>query len=52
MFFKHFASKNQVPGIYVSETLVENGLKSIIPLLVNGKSDIIKRLMLTKLDKQ
>lgn len=23
MFFKHFASKNQVPGFYVSRTLVE-----------------------------
>ena len=26
MFFKHFASKNQVPGFYVSGTLVENEL--------------------------
>ena len=26
MFFKHFASKNQLPGLSVSETLVENGL--------------------------
>ena len=26
VFFKHFASKNQLPGFYVSETLVENGL--------------------------
>ena len=29
-FFKHFASKNQLPGFYVSETLVENGLTSLI----------------------
>ena len=27
VFFKHFASKNQLPGFYVSGTLVENGLK-------------------------
>ena len=27
-------------------------LKSIIPILMNGNSGIIKRLMLTKLDKQ
>ena len=27
MFFKHFASKNQLPGFYISGTLVENGLK-------------------------
>ena len=26
MFFKHFASKNQLPGLSVSGTLVENGL--------------------------
>ena len=26
MFFKHFASKNQLPGFYISGTLVENGL--------------------------
>ena len=26
MFFKHFASKNQLPGFYVSGILVENGL--------------------------
>ena len=24
--FKHFASKNQLRGFYISETLVENGL--------------------------
>ena len=27
VFFKHFASKNQLPDFYISETLVENGLK-------------------------
>ena len=26
VFFEHFASKNQLPGFYVSGTLVENGL--------------------------
>ena len=28
MFFKKFASKNQLPGLSISGTLVENGLKS------------------------
>ena len=26
MSFKHFASKNQLPGFYISGTLAENGL--------------------------
>ena len=26
VFFKHFASKNQLPGLSMSETLIENGL--------------------------
>ena len=26
VFFKYFASKNQVPGLSISGTLVENGL--------------------------
>ena len=26
VFFKHFASKSQLPGLSVSQTLVENGL--------------------------
>ena len=26
VFFKHFASKNQLPGLSIIETLVENGL--------------------------
>ena len=30
MFFKHFASKNQLPGCYISGTLVENGLMKIM----------------------
>ena len=28
VFFKHFASKNQRPGFYTSETLVENELRN------------------------
>ena len=28
MFFKYFASKNQLRGFSVNETLVENGLKT------------------------
>ena len=32
VFFKHFASKNQLPGFYISETLVENiGLSMLYP---------------------
>ena len=27
VFFKHFVSKNQLPGFYISKTLVENVLK-------------------------
>ena len=27
VFFKHFARKNQLPGFYITGTLVENGLK-------------------------
>ena len=26
VFSKHFASKNQLPGFYINETLFENGL--------------------------
>ena len=28
VFLKHFASKDQVPGFYISRTLVENGLNT------------------------
>ena len=28
VFFKHFASKNQLPGFYINGTLVENGLST------------------------
>ena len=30
MFFKHFASKNQLPGFYISGTFVENGLTNLL----------------------
>ena len=36
VFFKHFASKNQLPGLPVSETLVENGLRTIETSLLQG----------------
>ena len=29
MLFKHFASKNQLPGLSISGTSVENGLKLV-----------------------
>ena len=28
VFFKHFASKSQLPGFYTSRTLVKNGLRT------------------------
>ena len=30
VFFKHFASKNQLPSFYISGALVENGLILLI----------------------
>ena len=30
VFFKHFASKNQLPGLFVNGTLIENGLMGMI----------------------
>ena len=35
MFFKHFASKNQLPGLSVNGTLVENGLRPENVKIVN-----------------
>ena len=29
MYFKHFAGKNQLPGFYLSGTLVENELRCV-----------------------
>ena len=31
VFFKHFASKNQLPGLSVNGTLVENELTNLVP---------------------
>ena len=33
MFFKHFASKNQLRGFYISGTFVENGLRTFIAFI-------------------
>ena len=40
MFFKHFASKNQLPGFYINETLVENGLNNNTGCLVINVSHL------------
>ena len=42
VFFKHFAGKNQLPGLSISQTLVENGLlflnlKSIASFQINER---------------
>ena len=37
VFFKHFASKNQLSGLSVSGTLVENGLREKIPNPKNSR---------------
>ena len=34
MFFKHFASKNQLPGLSVNGTLVENGCQISVQLSI------------------
>ena len=36
VFFKHFASKKQLPGLHVSGTLVENGLSRTLPDIYGG----------------
>ena len=43
MFFKHFASKDQLPGLSVSGTLVENGLNKFffIPFRDEEKNESI-----------
>ena len=51
MFFKHFASKNQLSGLSISGTLVENGLSEKFRLLkhfdeehlLNKKSEFISK---------
>ena len=42
VFFKHFTSKNQLPGFYITGTLVKNGLKAFKNLtsMINGHFDI------------
>ena len=47
-FFKHFASKNQVPGLSVSGTLFENGLirncpKEIVDVAITSVSIFYER---------
>ena len=44
MFFRHFASKNQLPGFYIGGTLVENGLMVLQEIV----SDIIETNMEVK----
>ena len=39
VLFKHFASKNQLPGFYISGTLVENGLITTNPEAIK-KADV------------
>ena len=46
VFFKHFASKNQLPGFYISRTLVENGLNLINALLEMTVSFLILSLQI------
>ena len=44
MFFRHFASKSQLPGFYIGGTLVENGLMVLQEIV----SDIIETNMEVK----
>ena len=37
VFSKHFASKNQLPGLSIIGTLVENGLKTLARLPFSNK---------------
>ena len=36
MFFKHFTRKNQLPGLSISGTLVENGLIAVENKLIKS----------------
>ena len=36
LFFKYFASKNQLPGFYIRGTLIENGLMEVFATTANG----------------
>ena len=46
--FKHFASKNQLTGFYISGTLVENGLKSTL----NQRKPLNKRELKTNSNEE
>ena len=48
VFFKHFASKNQLTGFYISGTLVENGLKSTL----NQRKPLNKRELKTNSNEE
>ena len=38
VLFKHFGSKSQLPGFYVSGTLVENGLRKLAKIRARAHS--------------
>ena len=42
MFFKHFASKNQLPGLSVNGTLVENGLGNLLKFGLRQPASLLK----------
>ena len=49
VFFKHFASKSQLPGFYISRTLVKNGLNQLDNRKINAeKETVIAAEILTK----
>ena len=50
MFFKHFGSKNQLPGFYISRTLVENGLKHLEQLLFKKRFPKLVHGIITRID--
>ena len=43
MFFKYFASKNQLPGLSTIGTLVENGSKYGLQILIKAPHSATKR---------
>ena len=59
MFFKHFASKNQLPGLPVSGTLVKNGLivmtiidsRFVIPVICDTFHDLVPSVQFQKHEK-
>ena len=46
MFFKHFASKNQLPSFYLSRTLVENGLNQVCSIIKQESANICKNWLM------